>query len=292
MISCIERMLDGMVRKDASLLRDVLAEDMQLVHMTGHRQTREEFLGELLDGTLNYRSIRIVDAPVSIDGDTAEGELRTETAAAVYGGGYHRWRLGLDIELRLTADGWKVTRSVASTYRGIIMRTIVAYYSLRGETIAPGYRIEVLEKGHTARVAEIVSEAIGADLYEIRTRKEYAKDHMRMIHEAKGEIENNVRPELDGDLPDLSAYDLVFIGYPNWWNTLPTPVSSFLGRYDWAGRAVVPFCTSMESGFGRSLDALSDQAKGASIRRGLHVRSADIGSSKGIICDWAREMSA
>jgi hypothetical protein len=120
-ITCIERMLDGMVRKDASLLREVLSEDMQLIHMTGHKQTREEFLGELLDGTLNYRSSRIIDAPVAIDSDTAEVELKTETEAAVYGGGYHRWRLRLDTELRLTEEGWRITRSVASTYRGMYM---------------------------------------------------------------------------------------------------------------------------------------------------------------------------
>ena len=116
-IRVMERMLDGMVRKDPDLLRSVLSEGMVLVHMTGTRQTREQFLAQLMDGTLNYRSARIVDAHVTIDGDRAEVRLLTETVAAVYGGGYHKWDLALDTELRNVDGEWVVTRSEAGTFR-------------------------------------------------------------------------------------------------------------------------------------------------------------------------------
>ncbi len=130
-IRVLERMLDGMVRKNPDLLRSVLSEDMVLVHMTGTRQTREQFLAQLMDGTLNYRSARIVDAPVTIDGDRAEVRLLTETVAAVYGGGYRRWDLALDTELRNVGGEWVVTRSEAGTFRSLREPHIIK----RGETV-------------------------------------------------------------------------------------------------------------------------------------------------------------
>ncbi len=116
-ISVLEKMLDGMVRKDPDLLRDSLSEGMILVHMTGHRQNRDEFISEIMNGTLNYRSCEITDAPVIISGDMAKVHLYTDTEAAVYGGGYHKWRLLLDTELRLENNVWKIVFSSAGTYR-------------------------------------------------------------------------------------------------------------------------------------------------------------------------------
>ena len=172
------------------------------------------------------------------------------------------------------------------------MKSMTVFYSLKGETIAPGYKIENLEKGHTARMAETVASASGSDIYEIRTVKEYSRDHMKMIYEAKEEIDSGMLPELEGQLPDLDGYDLIYLGYPNWWNTLPTPVSSFLSRYSWDGKRIAPFCTSMESGFGRSLKALEAQAKGAAVLEGLHVRSADVGPSSGLISEWSKRVQS
>src|SRR5699024_1213422 len=96
----------------------------------------------------------------------------------------------------------------------------VVYYSLKGETIAPGMKIVNLEKGHTAVAAEFIQKAVGGDLIELETVKAYTNDHMKMIYEAKEELENGVRPELKS-YPDLSGYDTVFLGFPNWWNTMP-----------------------------------------------------------------------
>lgn len=72
----------------------------------------------------------------------------------------------------------------------------VIYYSLKGETIAPGMKIVNLEKGHTAVAAEFVQKAVGGELIELDTIKTYLKDHMKMIYEAKEELENGIRPEL------------------------------------------------------------------------------------------------
>ena len=116
-IRTLKTMFLGMVGKDPALLRRVLSPDMVLIHMTGQHQTREEFIGQVMDGTLRYRSIELVSVSADISDGTAEVCARTKTVASVYGGGFHRWRLELDTELRLTDDGWKVTRSSAGTFR-------------------------------------------------------------------------------------------------------------------------------------------------------------------------------
>ena len=170
------------------------------------------------------------------------------------------------------------------------MRTITIFYSLKGETIAPGYKIEVLEKGHTANVAETISAVSGSESYEIRTIKEYNRDHIKMIYEAKEEIDAGILPDLVDDLPYIDDFDLIFLGYPNWWNTLPTPVSSFLSRYDWKGKRIAPFCTSMASGFGKSLDTLSKATEGAEMLEGLHIKSTDIPSARGLVESWVRRL--
>ena len=95
----------------------------------------------------------------------------------------------------------------------------VIYYSLKGETIAPGMKIVNLEKGHTAVAAEFVQKAVGGELIELDTIKTYLKDHMKMIYEAKEELENGIRPELK-KYPDIREYHIIFLGFPNWWNTL------------------------------------------------------------------------
>ena len=133
------------------------------------------------------------------------------------------------------------------------MKILIAYYSLKGETIAPGMKIVNLEKGHTAVAAEYIGKAVGGDLFELETVKTYNPDHMKMIYEAKEELEKGIYPELK-EYPNIDGYDTIFLGFPNWWNTIPTPLFNFLAHYDWSGKRIIPFVTSGGGGFGKSID--------------------------------------
>ena len=110
------RMYEGMIAKDKEILRDVLDDSFVLVHMTGMRQSNEAFIKAVLDGTLNYFSAKHENMPVEISGDTATLTGQSYVAAAVFGGGRHNWHLQQRCSLKKTDDGWKITRSVASTY--------------------------------------------------------------------------------------------------------------------------------------------------------------------------------
>lgn len=111
-----ERMYRAMIEKDTAALRPMFADDFYLVHMTGTRQDRKQYLEAIADGTLNYYSCQTEQLEVNIDGDTAALTGRSRVLAAVYGGGKHTWLLQLSFRLRREADGWRFTYSTASTY--------------------------------------------------------------------------------------------------------------------------------------------------------------------------------
>ena len=85
--------------------------------------------------------------------------------------------------------------------------------------------------GNTREVARQIGEATGGDLFEIRAEKEYPRDYKECTLEAQKELRAGARPKL-AEIPDLSAYDTVFLGYPNWWGTMPMPVHTFLESAD------------------------------------------------------------
>lgn len=163
----------------------------------------------------------------------------------------------------------------------------VVYYSLKGETIAPGMKIVNLEKGHTAAAAEFIGQAVGGDLMELETVKTYNPDHMKMIYEAKEELDKGIRPELKV-CPDISGYDVIFLGFPNWWNTLPMPVVTFLEQCSWSGKKIIPFVTSGGSGFGKSLEDLKKYVPGAEILPGGEFLGHEVEQSETGISQWAK----
>lgn len=104
------------IRKDAAGLRSLMAEDYYLRHMTGVRQSVDEFLSGLLDGTFNYYSAEHDDILVIVTGNTAIMVGKSRVLAAVYGGRQSSWRLRGDFTLRKENGTWKFTSSRASTY--------------------------------------------------------------------------------------------------------------------------------------------------------------------------------
>ena len=98
------------------------------------------------------------------------------------------------------------------------MNTLVIYYSRKGENYWNG-SIKSITKGNTEIVAEFIRDAVGADLFEVDTVKEYDKSYMTCIEEAKAELSQNARPELKEYLDDISAYDNIVVAGPFWWGT-------------------------------------------------------------------------
>ena len=105
-----------MVDKDRRILDDVLDESFVLVHMTGMRQSKEEFMRAVENGTLNYSSADHQRIEVGVKGESAELLGQSMVRAAVFGGGWHTWRLQLKLKLVWNGVDWKITEAQASTY--------------------------------------------------------------------------------------------------------------------------------------------------------------------------------
>ena len=132
----------------------------------------------------------------------------------------------------------------------------------------------------------MIQEKTGGDLFEIEPATPYTDDYDTLLDIARQEQDDNARPQLAAQVDQWDSYDVVFVGYPDWWSDAPMLIYSFLESYDWEGKTLVPFCTSGGSGFGRSLDQLPESAPGAVILEGLHVSGSSVDGASGEIDSW------
>lgn len=168
------------------------------------------------------------------------------------------------------------------------MANLIIYYSRKGENYWNG-TIKNLAKGNTEIAAEFIKNAVGGELFEVQTVKEYAKDYYACIDEAQRELRARARPPIKAFPEDIDRYDNIFIGYPNWWGTMPMAMFTLLEHFDWAGRKIIPFCTNEGSGMGSSERDLAKACPGATIARGLSIHGAETLQSEKKIADWAKK---
>lgn len=148
-------------------------------------------------------------------------------------------------------------------------KVLVVFFSHTGENYAVGN----ITKGNTHIVAEMIAEATGGRLFEIIPEKAYPKTYQECVEVAKQEKERNARPAVKGDIA-VEDYDVVFIGYPNWWGDMPMAVYTFIEKHSWVGKTVIPFCTHEGSGLSGTERKIADACKGATVGKGLALRGA------------------
>lgn len=140
--------------------------------------------------------------------------------------------------------------------------------------------------GNTKQLAEMIQGEVGGDLFAITPANPYTDDYNALLDIAQKEQRDKARPELAEKVPDFDSYNMIFVGYPNWWSDTPMAVLTFLESYDFNGKTVIPFCTHGSSGFGRSVDSVKSSAKGANFLDGFEVRGANVGSAKSSVSKW------
>ncbi len=167
--------------------------------------------------------------------------------------------------------------------------TLIVYYSRKGENYWNG-SIKNLSKGNTEIVAEMIADITGGDLYEVDTVKTYPADYYACIDEAKDELRRKDRPKVKAYKDDLEEYDTIYVGYPNWWGTMPMVMFTFLEHYDLTGKKIIPFCTNEGSGMGGSERDLKKICKGADVKSGLSIYGAEAAQSRSKVEAWVRKM--
>ena len=161
----------------------------------------------------------------------------------------------------------------------------VVFYSRIGEN----YQVGVIEEGNTAKVAKEIAAQTGAELIEVKPAKAYPDGYDACCDVALAEQEENARPELV-EIPDLSAYDTIYLGYPIWWGDLPMFMYTLLENGDFAGKSIYPFCTHEGSGLSGTPANIADACPDAEVGEGLDLRGKTAQESpdevQSAVADW------
>ncbi len=144
--------------------------------------------------------------------------------------------------------------------------------------------------GNTREVARQIQAQVGGDLFEIVSVEPYPKNYNAVVEQARKELEADHRPKLKARLENASSYDVVFIGFPNWWNTFPTPVGTFLRENDFSGKTLMTFCTHEGSGLGRSVSDVTKSCPGSKVLPGLAVRGGSVKKAGEAVAKWIGEL--
>ena len=168
------------------------------------------------------------------------------------------------------------------------MSSIVIYFSRKGENYFGG-ELKNIEKGNTEVIAEYIHEIDNAELFKVEPLNEYPDSYMECTDIAKKEQEKNLRPEIKHTLKDIDEYDTVYIGFPNWWGTLPMVMFTQLEQLDFTAKTVKPFITHEGSGFASSKRDLDKLCEGAEIKKGLSIPGAKVYEFKETVRHWIGE---
>ena len=140
--------------------------------------------------------------------------------------------------------------------------------------------------GNTEQMAQTIQAEIGGDLFKIEPAVPYTEDYDTLLDIAQQEQAEDARPELAAQVENWDSYDVVFVGYPNWWSDAPMAVYTFLETYDFDGKTLIPFNTSASGGFDRSLSGIEESAAGANILDGLALTEGELGNARNEVSGW------
>lgn len=174
----------------------------------------------------------------------------------------------------------------AALVNAISTRQVHAAEPTRGKSLVLFYSWS----GNTKAIAAQISRKTGADMLELELVKPYSRNYNTCVDEAKRDQEQGARPEIKTAIPDLSGYEVIYLGYPNWWGTVPMHFFTLLEQNSFAGKTIAPFCSHGGGGLGRSIADIRRLAPGATITEGLSVASAGGGSLSDNIDAWLRKI--
>jgi len=166
-------------------------------------------------------------------------------------------------------------------------KILIAYYSRAGNNYF-GSGIVDLPVGNTEVAMREIARLTGGDLFKIEPVKKYSSDYTVCTEEAKRDLRANLRPELVNNLPAIDAYEVILLGYPNYWGTMPMPVWTFLESHDFSGKTILPLCTHEGSGLGCSENDIQKLCPTAKLLPGLAVRGSTVKNSVGEIEAWLK----
>ena len=164
-------------------------------------------------------------------------------------------------------------------------KTLIAFFS-RAEENYFGGAMRYVKVGNTEIIVNQMKELIDADTFKIEMLNPYSPVYMTCIDEAKKDLRENARPELTNYLDSIAEYDTIVLAYPNYWGTFPMAVATFLEKYDFTGKTILPLCTNEGSGMGSSERDVKKYASGAEVKSGLAITGSQAANAKSAVEKW------
>lgn len=143
--------------------------------------------------------------------------------------------------------------------------------------------------GNTQGIAEEIRKQTGADIFEIEPEKPYSENYNTVLREAQKDQRKQARPKLKNHVKNFDEYDIIMLGYPNWWASIPMLIASFLEEYDFSSKKIMPFCSHGGGRFGQTLTAIAKLAPNASIMKGLSVHYSGGSQLRDDVANWLKE---
>lgn len=170
-------------------------------------------------------------------------------------------------------------------------KTLIAYFS-QIDTVPEGADAATYATpsvGNTEAAAREIQRQVGGDLFAIKTVQAYPNMHREASEIAGEEMRSDARPELATHVANMEDYDTIYLGYPIWWYMEPMAIRTFLEQYDFSGKRVIPFCTSMGADGEESEENIAALASGAEVLPSLTIRTGRENQSEAI-SNWLTEI--
>ena len=164
-------------------------------------------------------------------------------------------------------------------------KTLIAFFSRADENYFGGV-MRYVKVGNTEIVCNLMKEMLPADTFKIEMKEPYSPVYMTCIEQAKKDLLEKARPELVRYPDSIDEYDTIVLAYPNYWGTIPMAVATFLERYDFSGKTILPLCTNEGSGMGGSERDIKRYAPGAELKKGLSILGSNAANSGESVRHW------
>ena len=152
---------------------------------------------------------------------------------------------------------------------------LIAYYS---------------RSGNTQRIGNLIHQEVGGTIHQIQPETPYPNSYNTVVEQAKVEIQAGYKPALRSTLDHIETYETIFVGSPNWWDTIAPPVATFLSAYDLSGKTVIPFCTHGGGGLGRINQDIAKLCPQSTILGSFEIYGSRMGSAQAQVSAWLNKI--
>lgn len=144
--------------------------------------------------------------------------------------------------------------------------------------------------GNTENVARSIQNQTDSDIFEIVPSTPYSDDYDAVVDLAQEEQRNNARPEISDSIEEIEQYDVIYVGFPNWWGDMPMILYTFFDTYDLSGKTVALFCTSGGSGLSDTVNEVKALEPNATVTEGLHIGSGSSSDPDNAVSEWLNDI--